>query len=111
MKTKTYVTLAALGVALCVAGALTSVPAQAPPPNLPANTVYGRRGISSGPGQAIPFGTLLANLFNGASTFTAHAVLIGEGTAPVAGATTGTAGQLLIDQGAGNDPSFNVLSE
>jgi hypothetical protein len=34
MKTKTYVTLAALGVALCVAGALTSVPAQAPPPNL-----------------------------------------------------------------------------
>jgi hypothetical protein len=107
MQTRTYVLLTSL--ALCVAGALTST-AQAPPPNLPASTVYGRLGIGSGPGQAIPFGTLLSNLFNGASPFTAHSVLIGEGTAPVAGATTGTAGQLLIDQGAAADPLFQPSS-
>jgi hypothetical protein len=46
----------------------------------------------------------------GNASLSAHGVLIGEGTAPVNVATTGTAGQLLIDQGGGSDPSFNALS-
>ena len=36
--------------------------AQSFPITLPQNTVYGRLGIGSGPGQAIPFANLLANL-------------------------------------------------
>lgn len=36
--------------------------AQSFPPSLPANSVYGRLGIGTGPGQAISFTTLLANL-------------------------------------------------
>lgn len=46
----------------------------------------------------------------GLGTLTAHAVLLGEGTSNVAFATIGTSGRLLIDQGAGADPSFNAMS-
>lgn len=43
----------------------TAAAAQVPfPQTLPANTVYGRLGISAGPGQAIPFGTLSGRLGN-----------------------------------------------
>lgn len=42
----------------------TVATAQVPfPQTLPANTVYGRLGISAGPGQAIPFATLSNQLF------------------------------------------------
>lgn len=44
------------------------------------------------------------------TTLTAHAVMLGEGTSAVGFATIGTAGRLLIDQGAGADPSFNAMS-
>lgn len=111
MRTRSYLILATLGTALCIAGTLTGsrAPGQALP-TLPANSVYGRLGISAGPPQAVPFGQLLGLLFNGSPPFTAHSVLIGEGAAPVAGAVTGTAGQLLVDQGSGNDPSFQPVS-
>jgi hypothetical protein len=46
----------------------------------------------------------------GLGTLTAHAVLLGEGTSNVAFATIGTAGNLLIDQGAGADPAFTAMS-
>ena len=46
----------------------------------------------------------------GNASLSSHGVLIGEGTLAVNVATTGTAGQLLIDQGSGSDPSFNALS-
>lgn len=46
----------------------------------------------------------------GAATLTAHAVLLGEGTSTLGFATIGTAGRLMIDQGAGVDPSFNAMS-
>ncbi len=36
-------------------------------PNIPANSVVGRMGIGTGPAQAIPFGTLFAQLINGAT--------------------------------------------
>jgi hypothetical protein len=63
--------LAALGLLL---GAALPVDAQTPPPTLPASSVWGRLGVGSGPGQAIPFATLLAQL-NGVS-----AVLVGPAT-------------------------------
>lgn len=46
----------------------------------------------------------------GASSFTAHGVLLGEGTAAFGVANTGTAGRILLDQGAGSDPAFNAVS-
>lgn len=46
----------------------------------------------------------------GQTSLTAHAVLLGEGTAGVGAATIGTAGRLLIDQGAAADPAFKALS-
>jgi hypothetical protein len=52
----------------------------------------------------VPFGG------TGTSSLTAHAVLLGEGTASVGFATIGTAGRLLIDQGAGADPAFEVMT-
>lgn len=42
----------------------------------------------------------------GVATLTNHAVVIGKGTAAVAGAAPGTAGQMLISAGATNDPVF-----
>jgi hypothetical protein len=46
----------------------------------------------------------------GLTSLTAHAVLLGEGTGNVAFATIGTAGRLLIDQGASTDPAFETMS-
>jgi hypothetical protein len=43
-------------------------------------------------------------------TLTAHSVLLGEGTTAVGFATIGTAGRLLIDQGAAADPAFKTMS-
>lgn len=45
------------------------------------------------------------------ATLTAHAVLLGEGTSSLAFATIGTGGRMLLDQGAGADPSFNAMSQ
>lgn len=44
----------------------------------------------------------------GESTLTAHAVLIGEGTSPVAFAVPGAAGTVLTSNGVGADPSFRA---
>ena len=42
----------------------------------------------------------------GLATLTAHAVMLGEGTSNVGFATIGTAGRVLVDQGAAADPVF-----
>lgn len=76
----------------------------------PPNTVWGRIGVGQyGPGSAIPLSTLLQNLGSGAP---AHSVAIGTGstTGTFNGATTGTSGQILIDQGSGADPAFKPMS-
>jgi hypothetical protein len=46
----------------------------------------------------------------GLATLTAHAVMLGEGAGNVGFASVGTAGFLLIDQGAGVDPAFTAMS-
>jgi len=53
-----------LAFVLGLFAALCAIPAAAQPSTLPANTVYGRLGIGSGPGQAIPFSILASNLFS-----------------------------------------------
>jgi hypothetical protein len=45
----------------------------------------------------------------GLASPTAHSVLISEGTSAMALATTGTAGNVLMDQGSGVDPKFQSL--
>ena len=52
----------------------------------------------------------VANGGTGLSTLTAHNVLLGEGTANVGFAAPGTAGQILVSNGAAADPSFKSLS-
>lgn len=46
----------------------------------------------------------------GLATLTANAVMLGEGTSNVGFATIGTAGRILVDQGAAADPSFKAIS-
>ncbi len=52
-------------------------------------------------------GTLpVASGGTGAATFTAHGVLIGEGTSPITATSAGLTGQLLQSNGASSDPTF-----
>lgn len=46
----------------------------------------------------------------GLATLTNHAVVLGQGTSNVGFATIGTAGRVLIDQGASADPAFTAIS-
>ena len=46
----------------------------------------------------------------GVNAPTAHAVLIGEGASAFGQIAIGTAGRMLLDQGAGADPAFAVMS-
>jgi hypothetical protein len=55
-------------------------------------------------------GTLVsANGGTGVVSPTAHGVVVAEGASPMAVATVGTAGNVLMDQGSGNDPKFQSL--
>jgi hypothetical protein len=53
---------------------------------------------------------VVANGGTGLMTLPNGAVLIGNGTSVVNFAVTGTNGQLLIDQGSGNNPAFEPMS-
>jgi hypothetical protein len=101
-----------LGLAAVVAVGVSSTPAQVPqfPQTLPAGTVVGRTGIGPGPSQAIPFANLRSLIFGGGGSLTPHAVLLGNGTSPFGTAPIGTAGRVLVDQGAGADPGFKAVS-
>lgn len=81
--------------------------------NLPTSAGTSGQPLLSGGGGSSPmtFGTLgVAAGGTGATTLTANAVLLGNGTSAVAFATIGTSGRLLIDQGAASNPSFNAMS-
>lgn len=79
-------------------GGVTSVTATAP--------------ITSSGGQtpniALTTPVTVANGGTGAAMFTAHGVLLGEGTSAVSVATIGTAGRIFTDNGSGADPSFQA---
>jgi hypothetical protein len=53
-------------------------------------------------------GSSVAEGGTGAATFTAHGVLIGEGTSAIAVTGTGTIGQVLTSKGAAADPTFQA---
>jgi len=53
----------------------------------------------------------VANGGTGLSTLTAHAVLVGEGASTPAQIAIGTAGRMLLDQGAAADPAFSAMSQ
>jgi len=52
---------------------------------------------------------LVPNGGTGAATLSNHGVLIGAGTGVIQTATTGIAGAILTDQGAGADPAFKAV--
>jgi hypothetical protein len=69
---------------------------------------------SPGGGFIAPTGTGLVTVTGGAlnptvQALTAHAVLLGEGSATLGFATIGTAGRYLRDNGAAADPSFTQI--
>jgi hypothetical protein len=97
-----------LAFVLGLFAALRAIPAAAQPSTLPANTVYGRLGIGAGPGQAIPFSILSANLF---LSLPAHGVVVAEGSGtPPVGITPSAAGLPFVSNGASADPSYQALT-
>ncbi len=79
-------------------------------------TVGTLTGGGTGAGFTLALGTStlsgvvpVVNGGSGVATLSAHGLLVGEGTGNVAVINTGTAGQLVIDQGSGVDPAFKVM--
>jgi hypothetical protein len=67
--------------------------------------------ISQGSSSIPQFGTLsVSGGGTGTTTFTAHGVILGEGTSALGVTSAGTAGQVLISGGASADPSFGTLT-
>jgi len=107
MRNRTIALLATLGAVL----AAPILIAQSPfPQTLAPNTVVGRLGVSAGPAQQIPFANLFAGMFGGAVPAQYSVLLSGGAGGSLGGATIGTAGRLLIDQGAGANPAFTAPS-
>lgn len=82
---------AALIAALSV---LTAAPATAQqwPPTFPANTVFGRLGITAGPGQAIPFNIFAARIAPAVITVlgAVNGIMKADGAGHISAATAGT---------------------
>lgn len=65
--------------------------------------------VQTGPGEyTVRLG--VAQGGTGRTTLTAHAVLVGEGTAAVGLVTVATAGRMFLDKGAALDPAFVAMS-
>lgn len=71
------------------------------------NVTSGALVVGSGP--PTPSLLTVTNGGTGVVTLAAHAVVIGEGTSPVATAGPGTTGQVLTSNGASADPTFQAL--
>ena len=63
-------------------------------------------GIAANPTVSLSTPVSVSNGGTGATSLTAHSVLIGEGTSAVVAVGPGLAGQVLTSGGAGADPSF-----
>ena len=80
-------------------------------PNPPAWNQLVAADVPALPASKITSGQIpVAQGGTGLGTLTANAVVIGQGTSSPAFATTGTVGQILIDQGSGINPAFTVVS-
>lgn len=82
-----------LALAAVMAAFVSSALAQAPgfPQNMPPNTVYGRSGISTGPGQAIPFSVIVQTLNNQVNIWTQPQTFSGGTTSPLTDGVTAIA--------------------
>jgi hypothetical protein len=65
--------------------------------------------VGGGGGGSLPDPVTPAHGGTGLATLTAHAVLLGAGTGNIVFAAAGTAGRVLLDQGAGADPAFEAV--
>jgi hypothetical protein len=75
-----------------------------------AITVTNGDGTAGNPTIDITSPLPVANGGTAATTLTAHAILVGEGTSAVAAVGPGTAGQLLVSGGSTADPSYATLA-
>jgi hypothetical protein len=71
-----------------------------------AITVTNGSGVAGSPTIDISVPINVANGGTGNTTFTPHALLVGEGTTAIANVGPGTAGQIVLSGGASADPSF-----
>src|ERR1700726_3750054 len=82
-------------------------------PNLPANTVFGRLGIGTGPGQAIPFSILVNNLMGSLNTITGDVTFSPGGVSTISAntVTNAKAAQMSANGCKGNNTggASNVL--
>ncbi len=60
--------------------------------------------------SSVSYPLSVANGGTGATTFTAHSILVGEGTSAVAAVGPGSAGQILQSGGAGADPAYSTAT-
>lgn len=118
-------------IALILAGLLLSIPALAQPVttrppitltltqcgnNVPVvgtgaslvPTCWPTGALGAAAALTVPIG--VPNGGTGLTTLTNHAVLLGQVTSSAGFATIGTAGRLLLDQGASADPAFTAMS-
>lgn len=79
------------------------------PQLMPPNTVYGRSGISTGPGQAIPFSVIIQTLNNTVNTWTAQQNFGPSGTTNF-GASINSTGRLFAGNGETNFWPFSPIS-
>lgn len=76
------------------------------------DATVGKPLLSAGAAADPAFGDLaVAHGGTGATTLTAHGVLIGEGTGAVAATSAGTTGQALLSRGASADPAFGPIKQ
>jgi hypothetical protein len=73
-------------------------------------------GAAVAAGLLLGAGVALATVFivpqggTGQSTFTAHGILLGEGTSAIGATAAGASGQVLTSNGASSDPTFQTIS-
>lgn len=86
---------------LCLLVACVPALAQSPgfPQVMPPNTVYGRSGISTGPGQAIPFSSIIQTLTNQPNTWTALQTFSGGIVVPTLTTCTPAASVGFVNDG------------
>lgn len=114
-----------LGLVLSVGAAFAQPSTTRPPQNMlittcPTNTPLVSSGVNSpaqcwgtgalGAAAALALPITPASGGTGLSTVTVHNLLAGNGTSAMSLILTGTAGRLLIDQGAALDPAFQAVS-
>jgi len=75
-----------------------------------SNVVLDDAGILSATGLTLTQDLTVPNGGTGASSFTAHGVLVGNTASAIGVTAVGTSGQVLTSNGSGSDPTFQTIS-